>query len=148
MISIHQKVFIWLASWINGRRMKLLSPVDLVRVGLFYCGPGDRVKCAFCGGIMYNWVRGDIRLKEHLKHFPFCKFVKVRATEILNQDYSNITQCSIHKSAEKIVRQLGFSDKLIRDGFEKLKGNTITTVDSLDAMFEIEDKQIIQENKR
>ena len=45
---------------------EIVSPVDLVRAGLFYCGPGDRVKCAFCGGIMYNWVKGDIPLKEHL----------------------------------------------------------------------------------
>ena len=127
---------------------EIMSPVDLVRAGLFYCGPGDRVKCAFCGGIMYNWVTGDIPLKEHLKHFPFCKFAKVRATEILNQDYTNMTQCSVHKSAERIVRQLGFSDKLIRDGLQKLKGNTITTVDLLDAIFEIEDEQVIQENKR
>ena len=55
------------------------------------------------------------------------------------------TQCSGHKSAEKIVRQLGFSDKLIRDGLEKLKGNTITAMDLLDAIFVIEDEQAIQE---
>ena len=64
------------------------------------------------------WATGDIPLKEHLKHFPFCIFAIVRATEILNQDYANMTYCSVHKSAEKIVRQLGFSDKLIRDGLE------------------------------
>ena len=40
---------------------EIVSPVDLVKAGLFYCGPADRVKCAFCGGIMYNWVTGDIR---------------------------------------------------------------------------------------
>ena len=39
---------------------EIVSPVDLVRV-----------LCAFCGGIMYNWVTGDIPLKERLKHFPF-----------------------------------------------------------------------------
>ena len=71
----------FLDKWVKD---EILSPVDLVKAGLFYCGPGDRVKCAFCGGIMYNWVRGDIPLKEHLKHFPFCKFAKVRATEVLN----------------------------------------------------------------
>ena len=41
---------------------------------------------------MYNWVTGDIPLKEHLKYFPFSKFAKVRATEILNQDYTNMTK--------------------------------------------------------
>ena len=127
---------------------EIVSPVDLVRAGLFYCGPGNRVKCAFCGGIMYNWVTGDIPLKEHLKHFPFCKFAKMRATKFLNQDYTNMAQCSVHKSAEKIVCQLGYSDKLIRDGLEKLKGNTVKAVDLLDAIFEIEDEQVIQENRR
>ena len=82
------------------------SPVDLVKVGLFYCRPGDIVKCSFCDGIMYTWVTRDIPLKEHLKHFPFCKFAKMRATEILNQDYTNMTQCLVYKSAEKIVCQV------------------------------------------
>ena len=40
----------------------------------------------------------------------------MRDIEILNQDYTNMIQCSLHKSAEKIVHQLGLSDKLIRDG--------------------------------
>ena len=74
---------------------EIVSPVDLVKAGLFYCGPGDRVKCAFCGGILYNWITGDIPLKEHLKHFPFCKCDKVRAGEILNQDYTNCTSVRI-----------------------------------------------------
>ena len=42
----------------------------------------------------------------------------------------------------------GFSDKLIRDGLEKLKGNTIKAVDLLDAIFEIEDERVVQENRR
>ena len=29
-----------------------------------------------------------------------------------------------------------------------MKGNTITTVDLLDAIFEIEDEQVVQENRR
>ena len=125
-----------------------MSPVDLFKAGLFYCRPGDRVKCAFCGGVLYNWVTGDIPLKEHLKHFPFCNFAKMRATEILNQDYTSMTQCSVHKSEEKIVRQLGYSDQLVRDGVKKLKSNTIKAVDSLDAIFEIESEQVKQENRK
>ena len=58
-----------------------------------------------------------------------------------------MTQCSVHKRAEKIVCQLGYSDKLIRDGLEKLKGNTIKAVDLLDAIFEIKSKQVIQNRK-
>ena len=54
------------ASFLDKRpKDEIVSPVDLVKAGLFYCGPGDRVKCTFCGGIMYNWVTGDIPLKEH-----------------------------------------------------------------------------------
>ena len=68
-----------------------MSPVDLVKAGLVYCGTGDRVKYALCGGIMYDWVTVDIPLKRNLKYFPFCNFDQVRATEILNQDYTNMT---------------------------------------------------------
>ena len=83
------------------------------------------------------WATGDIPLKEHLKHFPFWIFAKVRATEILNQDYTNMTKVfGIYKIAEKIVSQLGFPDKLLCDELEKLEGNTIKAVDLLDAIFE------------
>ena len=43
-----------LASFLDKWPKDEMSPVDLVKAGLFYCGPGDRVICAFCGGIMYN----------------------------------------------------------------------------------------------
>ena len=75
-----------LASLDKWPKDEIVSQVDLVKAGLCYCGPGDRVKCDFCGIIMYNWVTGNIPLKEHLKHFRFCNFAKVRATEVLNQE--------------------------------------------------------------
>ena len=81
-------------------RDEIVSPVDLVKAGLLYCGPGD---------LWWNYVIGlqDIPLKEYLKHFPFCNFAKVRATEILNQDYTNMTQCNMtqcNMTSEQIYR--------------------------------------------
>jgi hypothetical protein len=45
-----------------------------VMAGLYYIGPYDKVKCAWCNGMMYNWEEGDVPSKEHVKHFPKCEY--------------------------------------------------------------------------
>jgi hypothetical protein len=54
----------------------LVDPGDLARAGLFYTGLGDRVQCAYCGGVLRNWVRGDSPMDEHRRHYPDCPFVR------------------------------------------------------------------------
>ncbi|XP_013044363.2 baculoviral IAP repeat-containing protein 7 isoform X1 [Anser cygnoides] len=54
------------------------SPVsawDLAKAGFFFVGPGDHVQCFCCGGILKDWKPGDCPMVEHLKFFPFCKFI-------------------------------------------------------------------------
>lgn len=54
------------------------SPVlalDLAEAGFYFVGPGDHVQCFCCGGILKDWKAGDRPMVEHLKFFPFCKFV-------------------------------------------------------------------------
>ncbi|KAK6168965.1 hypothetical protein SNE40_020109 [Patella caerulea] len=52
-----------------------VTPDELAKAGFKYIGPGDRVKCVFCHGILSNWVPGDRPFEEHKKHFPNCVFV-------------------------------------------------------------------------
>ncbi|XP_075032812.1 baculoviral IAP repeat-containing protein 7 isoform X3 [Mixophyes fleayi] len=52
-----------------------LCPHELARAGFFYLGPGDRVQCFCCGGVLRCWEPGDKPQNEHLKFFPSCPFV-------------------------------------------------------------------------
>lgn len=53
-----------------------LTSTDLAASGFFFTGYQDRVRCAFCGGILGMWQPGDNPWTEHQKHFPWCNFVK------------------------------------------------------------------------
>ena len=53
-----------------------IAPEALARAGLFYLGLADRVKCAFCGGILRNWEPSDDPLMEHRRNFPQCQFLR------------------------------------------------------------------------
>lgn len=48
---------------------------DLARAGFFFLGPGDKVQCFCCGGILRCWVQGDSPAVEHKRHFPTCSFI-------------------------------------------------------------------------
>lgn len=52
---------------------------DLARAGFFFLGPGDKVQCFCCGGILRCWVHGDSPATEHKRHFPTCSFILGRA---------------------------------------------------------------------
>ena len=66
---------------------------ELARAGFFFLGPGDKVQCFCCGGILRCWVHGDSPAAEHRRHFPTCSF-------ILGQAVGNIPL------------QVGFSDSV------------------------------------
>lgn len=54
----------------------IVSPQLLARDGFYYKGPADRVQCAFCDGVLCDWVKGDYPNVEHDKHFPDCHFIR------------------------------------------------------------------------
>lgn len=56
-----------------------VTSADLAKEGFFFLGPGDKVQCFCCGGILRCWVRGDNPSVEHKRHFPMCSFVLGRA---------------------------------------------------------------------
>ncbi|XP_061667352.1 baculoviral IAP repeat-containing protein 7 [Syngnathoides biaculeatus] len=58
------------------------SPVtcgDLAKAGFFFLGPGDKVQCFCCGGVLRCWEQGDSPSAEHKRHFPTCSFILGRA---------------------------------------------------------------------
>uniref|UniRef100_A0A665TW27 RING-type E3 ubiquitin transferase n=1 Tax=Echeneis naucrates TaxID=173247 RepID=A0A665TW27_ECHNA len=68
----------------EGQRLQTFQswPVDapvtsgeLAKAGFFFLGPGDKVQCFCCGGILRCWVPGDRPSTEHRRHFPTCRFI-------------------------------------------------------------------------
>ncbi|KAJ1531810.1 hypothetical protein ONE63_000464 [Megalurothrips usitatus] len=53
----------------------IVTPQQLAKAGFFYQGAGDKVKCAFCSGIVGFWEPGDDPEREHRRHFPSCPFL-------------------------------------------------------------------------
>ncbi|XP_074640776.1 baculoviral IAP repeat-containing protein 3-like [Tubulanus polymorphus] len=68
------------SSW---TKSSILTSEELAKAGFYFIGSLDRTKCAFCSGILRNWVKGDRAMIEHRRHFSTCPFV-------LNLDVGNI----------------------------------------------------------
>ncbi|RWS18209.1 hypothetical protein B4U80_06540 [Leptotrombidium deliense] len=49
---------------------------SLANAGFYYFGESDRVRCAFCNGVLGLWDSHDDPLFEHARCFPQCTFVK------------------------------------------------------------------------
>lgn len=56
----------------------IVSPERLARAGFYYAQQGDKVRCAFCSGLIGQWEQGDDPEVEHRRHFPTCSFIIAR----------------------------------------------------------------------
>ncbi|KAI0238859.1 Baculoviral IAP repeat-containing protein 1e [Lamellibrachia satsuma] len=63
-----------LESFTNWPTIAYICPENLAKAGLYYLGTADRVKCAFCNGILRNWKLGDEPEMVHRSFFPNCAF--------------------------------------------------------------------------
>ena len=78
-----------------------ISPLELAEEGFYYLKFKDQVCCAYCNGIVFDWVPGDSPKKEHQYHFPLCGFVQERA---ISADEAGLDVCGI-RSWEETVRK-------------------------------------------
>ncbi|KAG9332535.1 hypothetical protein JZ751_014633 [Albula glossodonta] len=76
-----------------------VTAVDLAKAGFYFLGPGDKVQCFCCGGILRYWVHGDSPLGEHKRHFPTCSFV-------LGRNVGNIQHFPAPGSSDAVDGQL------------------------------------------
>ena len=65
-----------LSSYANWPRDTNIQPEALAKAGLFYLCRADRVKCAFCGGILRNWGPSEEPMRKHRQLFSRCPFVR------------------------------------------------------------------------
>ncbi|KAK3095682.1 hypothetical protein FSP39_017542 [Pinctada imbricata] len=76
------------------------TPEILTKSGFFYLGEGDKVKCFYCGGILWDWEEGDDPWEEHAKWFPDCPWLKMAKGD----NYINrIQQVSFIHAYEKLL---------------------------------------------
>lgn len=54
-----------------------ISPESLSKAGFYYFDVQDQVKCAWCGGIIAKWEKGDNAFDEHNRFFPNCPRVQL-----------------------------------------------------------------------
>lgn len=61
-----------------------VSKEYLANEGFIHIGPGDKVQCFKCRGMLSGFEEGDDPKKEHNKHFPECKMFS-QSTPARNQ---------------------------------------------------------------
>ena len=69
-----------LQSFVNWPANSPVTPIDLAGAGFYYHGVVDRVRCAFCGLVLFGWEEGDHPMKEHERLGPACRFVGLQKT--------------------------------------------------------------------
>ena len=65
-----------LVTYANWPRDTNIEPEALAQAGLFYLCRADRVKCAFCYGILRNWKPSEMPMRKHRHLFPRCPFLR------------------------------------------------------------------------
>ncbi|VDI81728.1 Hypothetical predicted protein [Mytilus galloprovincialis] len=54
-----------------------INTKDLCDNGFYYMGIGDKVQCAFCGGVLSGWSCGDNIHIKHATHYGHCIVVRM-----------------------------------------------------------------------
>ena len=87
-----------------------VRPEHLATTGVYSLGIADRVRCAFCCGVLRNWLPGDDPMVVHRKYFPKCAFVddaraagnvSIEEENTINQQASQV--CSVLLSVEQLT---------------------------------------------
>ena len=65
-----------LVTYANWPRDTNIEPEALAQAGMFYLCRADRVKCAFCYGILRNWEPSEVPMTKHRHLFLRCPFMR------------------------------------------------------------------------
>ncbi|RWS03204.1 baculoviral IAP repeat-containing protein 7-like protein [Dinothrombium tinctorium] len=101
----------------------VVSKESLARA-CFYClRNGDRVCCAFCKMVVFDWPPEDDPVEDHRKHNPCCRFVRgldVRNKPIISDPFKK----SIHELLDENLKKIAYYGKI--DELEVfLEGNSV-----------------------
>ena len=82
------------------------TPKKLAEAGFYYVAPGNKVKCAYCGGKLLNWKKKDSAIKRHIEKFPECTFA---------------TKLRSNRKLRMVFKKMGYSDANIREAERRAK---------------------------
>lgn len=78
------------------------KPENLSKAGFFYLGQGDKVKCFFCGGILWDWDPTDEPYTEHAKWFPKCPWLSLsKGDAFVDRVQKDLMTMNIAESTEQ-----------------------------------------------
>lgn len=90
----------WHISFIDKHQLALL--------GFYYYGPGDMVKCHFCGVEIGMWEHGDDVLTDHMRWSPYCPLIRRNGTKnvpineaLLNKALPPAATLNVYGSSER-----------------------------------------------
>jgi hypothetical protein len=86
---------------------KCAVPIEkLVKAGLEYKGPPDKVQCHKCGGQWYGWQARHDPMAIHKEDFPKCPFVVAASTTTTTNTATSNTARVVD-----IIKRLGYEEK-------------------------------------
>ena len=83
------------------------QPEALAKAGLYYVGPGDKVRCAYCWYKFKHWTVDKQALDTHCALSPNCSFVKTieKQRNILSQGIRSKVQSTHLSISEELMKQ-------------------------------------------
>ncbi|PAA50937.1 hypothetical protein BOX15_Mlig024044g2 [Macrostomum lignano] len=98
----------------------LVSVTDLAADGFFYLQESDRVKCAFCKGVLKDWEAGEQVREAHRRHFSTCPFVLFVEVGNVPRDHREPKRVL---SSAKLVEAVQCSDQTADDAAVMVNGD-------------------------
>jgi hypothetical protein len=88
-----------------------VSKEKLVKAGLEYKGPPDKVQCRKCGGQWYGWQARHDPMAIHKEDFPKCPFVVAAAAAAASTTAIATNTASNTARVVDIIKRLGYEEK-------------------------------------
>ena len=71
---------------------------ELAENGFIYTGTDDRVKCAWCNGVLHSWEPTDNVADQHRQHFPSCPRVLMTSNPQFPQPSQDVVGFEVTKA--------------------------------------------------
>ena len=83
------------------------TPDKLAKAGFYYVGPGDKVKCGYCGAKIKSWKPKDSAIEQHIEKFPQCSFVQnvEEQTKVLSKNIRAKSKTANYTTAEALKKE-------------------------------------------
>ena len=111
-LSIYKLLSSRLATFSSWKHSHIISAKSLAESGFIYQQRGDRVQCAFCGGILENFKPHTSANAEHyLYFFKICPYIRNFMLGIIVSKENNLVLCAYSQNQNQNVENTEFYAK-------------------------------------